>query len=124
MENLAEQALRLQQQVRRLGGVGTGRRYPRALRKALTAHAEARQAEGATLEVIGSELGMSSRTLWYWLRKQPEVKRQARARLLPVQVVEAQMQQQQGSIVVHGPRGMRIDGLDVATLAELLQRLS
>ena len=146
METLTEQATQLRQQVQRLGATGKGREFPSKLRAALREHAQLRRTEGASLRVIGEELGVSDRTLWYWLRdKSQESKtgrrrkrragesavvedrshknRKSAGRLLPVQLVE-EIVNRQASIVVHGPRGVRVEGLDLPALAELLRRLS
>jgi transposase len=123
METLAEQALRLKQQVKRLEGQGSERRFPSELRAALMGHAEARRAEGASLRAIGAELGVSDRTLWYWLRKGCEKRPKAASKLLPVRVVEVSSRQRT-AVLLHGPGGVWVEGLDVPALAELLRRLS
>jgi hypothetical protein len=44
----------------------------------------------------------------------------AKPRFVPVAVVE----ERAGRIVVHGPHGVRVEGLDLAGVAELLRRLA
>ena len=103
--------------VRRAGCRGPGRRYPAELRRRGAEYLRARQAAGAPLSAILRELGMRRETLAGWaVPPEPE----ARPRFVPVTVMEAPA----GRIVVHGPGGVRIEGLDVAALADLLRRLA
>jgi hypothetical protein len=91
---------------------GRGRPYPKPLLERVLAHAAARRKQGATLLAIGEELGISWRTLSRWL-----VERRSE-RFRPVQIVAPRRE-----VVLHGPRGLRVEGLDVDGLAELLRKL-
>ena len=66
-----------------------------------------------------SEVGLSAVTLARWLRGP----RSGSQRFLPVEVgVEAAPAR--GEIVVHGPRGVRVEGADARFVAELIVALS
>jgi len=103
----------IRQAVEQLGPRGRGRPYPKALRDEITAYVGERRAAGKSIVEIGGELGVSWRTFSRWV--EPSRRRKA---FRPIQVVE-----QRASFVVHGPRGLRIEGLDFDGLAELVRRL-
>lgn len=91
--------------------------YPRALREAVVKHATQRRAERVSRERIARELGMSPATLDYWCAPA----RRGRGELTPVTIV-ARPEPAREVIVEVGP--LRVRGLDVTTLAELLRRLA
>ncbi|HYG69851.1 MAG TPA: hypothetical protein VD838_19400 [Anaeromyxobacteraceae bacterium] len=95
--------------VRRAGPRGAGRRYPPALRQMAVEYFERRRAAGATVEAISRELGVKRHTLVAWtsVAEAAEV-----PRFVPVNVV-AERPTPSG-FVVHGPGGIRIEGLDLA----------
>ncbi len=62
---------------------------------------------------LAAALGLPVLTLTRW------ASRERTALFRPVSVVDAR-----SAVVVHGPRGLRIEGLDAAGLAELLRRLA
>jgi transposase len=76
------------------------------------AHASG-MAYSAICEVLGVEEARVHR--WRWQE------RSSRSALVAVQVAEAA---QVAGLIVHGPRGLRIEGLSVRELAELLRGLS
>ena len=95
---------------------GRGRHgYPAELKDAVLAYAARRRAERATQEKVASELGMSAQTLGYWraLARQ-------RGGITPVTIV-AQPEPARELVVECGP--LRVRGLDVNGVAELLRRL-
>jgi hypothetical protein len=100
---------------------GAGRPYPEPLRRAAVAHYRHRQQQGASLQEVEAELGVSGMSLLRWSRRS--------AALTPgfreVEVIEAQpeVSAPASGIIVHGPRGVRIEGMHVADVAELLRRL-
>jgi transposase-like protein len=99
---------------RRLAARGRGKRgCPAELKEAVLAYAARRKAEGVSRRATANELGMSEQTLWYWAS---QVRR--RARLAPVQVVHDRAPE---LVVEFGP--LRVRGLDVTSVAELLRRL-
>jgi hypothetical protein len=112
-------AARVRAQVRALGTRGRGQRYPIALRRQILAYVAARRAQGATLRAASREVDMSWRTVEHWLHDGKDEK----AVLRPVTLTPSVAPERVASVVVHGPRGLRIEGLDVRQLAELLARL-
>jgi transposase len=100
-----------------LGPRGAGKRYPKGLLEKLLSYTVARRRQGATLVAIGDEVGMSWKTLARWLGG-----RKTRARFERVEVIEP-VAAGARPLVVHGPRGLRIEGLDVGGVAELLRKL-
>lgn len=91
------------------------RRYPTELRDAVLAYAAKRRGERVSQEKVAEELGMSPQTLCYWraLARQ-------RGTITPVAIVEKREASRE-VIVECGP--LRVRGLDVAGVAELLRRL-
>jgi len=100
-----------------LGPRGAGKRYPKGLLEKLLSYTVARRRQGATLVTIGEEVGMSWKTLARWMGG-----RKSRARFERVEVIEP-VAVVARPLIVHGPRGLRVEGLDVAGVAELLRKL-
>jgi len=96
---------------------GRGCRYPKGLLEGLLGYTVARRRQGATLLTIGDELGVSWRTLGRWLSGRKQVRK-----FQPVQLV-APAEPVKREVVVHGPCGVRIEGLDVEGVAQLVRRL-
>jgi transposase-like protein len=96
---------------------GRGRRgYPAELREAVVAYATRRRAERVSQGKVAAELGMSPQTLCYWraLARQ-------RGGIAPVAIVAQREPVSREVVVECGP--LRVRGLDVAGVAELLRRL-
>lgn len=70
-----------------------------------------------SLADLADEIGVHMRTLYRWLEHDPP-----RAPITPVVVVEDPEDRQARPVVVL-PSGARIEGLDVAAIAELVRRL-
>jgi transposase len=115
--DIEREAARFREAVKRAGRRGPGRRYPEDVRCRGVAYLRARQAAGAPLSAVLRELGVRRETLTGWATP-PDAA--PGARFVPVTVVDAPA----GGIVVHGPGGVRIEGLDLAGLADLLRRLA
>lgn len=98
--------------ISKLGRRGRGNAYPAELRRQVVEFARKRRAAGIPIEAIGEELGMPWRTIRRWM---PPVRGK---RFRPIEIVETRQ-----SVVVHGPHGLRIDGLDLDGVAELVRRL-
>jgi hypothetical protein len=92
---------------------GKGRRYPRALREAILDFADRAKRGGKSHSTVAAELGMSAQTLWQWRAAR------RRAALVPVAIVPAPAASE--LVVEYG--ALRVRGLDVASVAELLKRL-
>lgn len=114
---MEEQREELKRELLVLGPRGRGRPYPRGLLEKILSYTVTRRRQGAELLAVGAELGISWKTLGRWLGA-----RKTSPRFERVQVAAAPAATK--SLVVHGPRGLRIEGLDVDGVAELLQRLS
>ncbi len=115
--DLVKEAAAFRDAVRLAGRRGPGRRYPDELRRRGAAYLRARQAAGAPLSAILRELGVRRETLAGWAAPAAA---KTRPRFVPVTVMEAPA----GRIVVHGPGGVRVEGLDLAGVADLLRRLA
>ena len=85
------------------------------MREAILAYAAKRRSERVSQEKVAAELGMSPQTLCYWraLARQ-------RGKISPVAIV-AKREPPREVLVECGP--LRVRGLDVAGVAELLRRL-
>ena len=90
-------------------------RYPAALRQAVIAYAGRRRAQKVSRDAVAAELGMSVATLSYWCAP-----KRARGTLEPVSIVKSEPEHE--VVVECGP--LRVRGLDVASVAELLRRLA
>jgi hypothetical protein len=93
-----------------------GGRYPVKLREAAVAYASRRRTQKASRDVVAAELGMSVATLSYWCAPA-----RTRGTLEPVTIV-ARPEPVSDVVVECGP--LRVRGLDVASVAELLRRLA
>jgi hypothetical protein len=103
---------------------------PVALKQALVVHVRARRERGVPWSVIESEVGVSAKRLHMWLRKAVRVKAPARVAMRPrlsaVRVMPdvARSHHERGALVVHGARGVSIEGLSVSDVAGLLRELA
>jgi len=102
----------------KLGEMGRGKRYPRALLEKMLSYTVARRRQGATLLTVGGELGMNWKTLARWLSERKAARFERVEVVAPKPAAVAPI-----PIVVHGPRGMRIEGLDIDGVAALVRRL-
>lgn len=106
--------------VQEQAGGGPRDRYTAALRELAAEYWRVRKAEGAALEEAAEELGIDERSLRRWTRPASRAPRFHRVEVLPEKVTAAKASSQ---LVLHGPGGVRVEGLDVEALAELLRRL-
>lgn len=119
MEELKARGEQLRRAVRRLGERGPGRRYPTELRNALVRYAMDWRAIGGSLREVSEDVDVATLTLSRWLN---EKQHDGAAGFVPIEVV-TQAEAGAGAFIVHGPAGIRIEGLGIAELAELLRRL-
>jgi hypothetical protein len=91
-------------------------RYPLKVREVVVAYAAKRRAQKASREVVAAELGMSAATLSYWCAPA-----RSRGALEPV-IIVARHESAREVVVECGP--LRVRGLDVGAVAELLRRLA
>jgi hypothetical protein len=78
------------------------------------AYLQERQAGGASLREVAMELKIGPDALRRWRVGQSRVVR-------PIRVVAETVASR---LVVHGPSGLRIEGLDLCTVAKLIKELS
>ena len=109
----------LQLEISKLGPRGRGRGYPKGLMGKLLSYTVARRRQGAKLVEVAAELGMKSHTLSRWLgEKRPS------ASFERVEVVATAASPAARKLIVHGPRGLRVEGLELADVAELVRRVA
>jgi transposase len=116
MENMREE---LQQELSKLSPRGRGRPYPKGLMGKLLSYTVARRRQGARLAEVAVELGMKPYTLARWMgEKRPS------ASFERVEVVASATPTPSRTLIVHGPRGLRVEGLELADVVELVRRVA
>lgn len=100
---------------------GAGRAFPSELRERAAAHVRRRRREGASETTISRELGIGAMTFRRWVGP-----RTAFAEAIVVDTTSTSTSTMTGAarIVVHGPRGIRIEGLELAEVIALVGALS
>jgi transposase-like protein len=104
----------LKRRLRRARSGGRGR-YPLELRKAVVEYARRAKRDGRSGQKVAAELGMSSHTLQYW-----QAAARGHGELLPVKIVAGATAERE--VVVECGQ-VRVRGLDIPGVAELLKRL-
>ena|SRR5215207_2437819 len=107
----------LRAELARIERRGRGRAYPTALRNRVVTYLEARRAEGGSVPTIGAELGLCVSTLLRWTKARPSPAAFERVRVVADRAPPS-------ALVVHGPCGLRLEGLQLADVAELVRRLA
>jgi hypothetical protein len=110
------EALMIRAEIDRLPNRGRGRRYPNVLRKRVLSYIQSRQRQGASPEQISAELGLVLSTLQRWQKQTSPAAEFERIEIVGEPIAPS-------GLVVHGPAGLRIEGLDLAGVAELVRRL-
>ena len=112
MDELSE----IRQAIEALGKRGPRPRYPKELRERIVSYAQAELQRGHNVEEIAAELGMKWRTLQRWRseHKQGQFRR--------VQVVPNAPASK--TLTLYGPLGVRLEGLALDEVAELIRRLA
>ncbi len=108
-------AVAFRKAVARRGTVEPRLRYTAELRAEAVAYTRMRLAAGGTLTTVSRELGVAASTLQAWLTAE-----QSSPAFRSVEITD---DAPRSALVVYGPCGLRVEGLDVATLIELIQRL-
>jgi transposase len=120
--DMKEWAERLKQQLSEREGVGPRTRYTPEQRKQAVEYLRQRQEQGAGLEEVAQEVGLSSWTLSRWGRKASGSEATApRGALVAVEVRASKTRPQQRGLVVHGPGGVRVEGLSLEQVGVLLR---
>jgi hypothetical protein len=115
MDNTREE---LKAELVELGPRGRGRAYPKGLLEKLLSYTVARRRQGAKLVEVAAELGMKDQTLSRWVGE-----KRTSTKFVQVVTAPAVTAHAASAIVVHGARGLRIEGLDLAAVAELVRRV-
>jgi hypothetical protein len=92
---------------------GAGGRVPRSAQAEIAAEIERAHAAGASYSSTAAALGLTLNTVTCWRRRRTGAKLVAVRVPLPA-----------SSLVVYGPRGLRIEGLSIDDVTALLARLS
>jgi hypothetical protein len=91
------------------------RQYPEELRRRIVAHVRERRAAGALLNDIARELGISPTLLHRWgVKRVPSFRRVE---------VGAAPQLPGARCLLHAPHGVRVEGLTLDEVIEVLRRL-
>jgi transposase len=99
--------------------------YPLELRAIAVAYVEARTAQGVNGMAACRELGIGRDTFLRWRRSLATPPRpEDLPSFRPVEIAAPTAPAAAATLVVHGPLGLRIEGLDVAALAALLRALA
>jgi hypothetical protein len=119
--DVTQRAERVRQQREQFGHVHKGRPLPEELRREALFCWRAIRAQGIGAEAAAARLGLGVAALERWSGGS-----QALAVLAPVTIeAEPVLRPTLASRpVVHAPHGVRVEGLDVAGVAELLKRLA
>lgn len=117
-----QQVRQLREALERAERSGAGRPYPEPLRRAADAYRREREREGASVRRVAAELGVSGASLARWGRGREEPAGEFRAIEIVAELAEPVSPV--SAVVVHGPRGLRIEGLSLQELAALIERLS
>lgn len=120
MDAMTRKASEIRAAVRGLGVRGAGRRYPEAIKRDALAYLAERREAGRGYSSVSVELGIPRRSLKLWSAA-PRPSGSARFVAVTLMPSEATLPSR---IVVHGPGGLRIEGLDLAGLADLVRRLA
>ena len=121
--------LRLQARSFENRGKPTGTRYSPAFRAAVVRHAHAQVREGVAVSRIARSLGLRPKTLTLWMRDMPASK------LRTVRVVPGERDTRalpsasavpiaEQRLVVVTPRGVRVEGLDLDGVVQVLRLLA
>jgi hypothetical protein len=114
-----EQVRQLREALAAADRAGAGRPYPPTLRRMAAEYHREREEEGASVRRVAGELGVSEASRVRWSRTEQERAPGFHA----VELVAEPVRRPSGA-VLYGPRGWRVEGLTVAELAELMERLS
>jgi hypothetical protein len=119
---------RLHASISRVTGDGTGRRYPKRLQRRVVEYYRLRSSQGLSDAEIAAEVGIPWKTIQRWCEQSPASTPETDSSAFePVQIVEtvaSPLPASRSTLVVRGPAGLCIEGLDLDSLAELVRRLS
>ena len=100
---------------------GPGRTWPRPLREKVARYVLSRRQQGATYELLAQTLGVPPNTLHRWSHSlKHDAATTDEGPFRRVQFVD----EGASSMTLHGPYGLRVEGLDLDTLVALWKRLA
>ena len=111
-----QKEIELRRAVEQLAMRGHAKRYPAELRKKLIGYIRSQRLAGVSVYQLGEQLGMSWRTVSRWTEDMS--KRRGFKR-----VTVAEPEPTSGGLTVQGRCGVRVEGLQLEQVAELLRRL-
>ncbi len=112
----------LRKTISRLGARGRGQRYPAELRERIISHAREQQRGGVPTTRVARSLGIPQCTLTLWLRAQADVPHD-RDVFRAVVVAEPPPRPVRERIVVETRGGLRITGLEIEQVVEIVRSL-
>lgn len=118
--DLETTAAELRAEAKQTEGRGPRARFSGAFKARVVEYFRERAGQGASQAAVAAELGLSDRTMGRWCRKAGRTAKTSAFRAVTLEAQPARA----GGLLVHGPGGLRVEGLDVAGLAELLRALS
>ncbi len=135
MKTTAGLGQELRRRLASLGQRGAGRRYPEDFKRDAMDYVTARRAEGVQVEAAVRELGLSEKTLERWRARGRVAVLPQRFRTVEVAAADSATPNSTPAVpaaavaprlrlTVHGPLGLRIEGLDVWSVACLWRELA
>jgi transposase len=109
-------------EIGRLARTAVGRRYSDEMRQRILEYIEERHGEGVGRTRACDELGLDWGNVNRWRRGRARKPATAFRRVRVVAPTEPRAAAE-ARIVVHGPGGLRVEGLDVEGVVDLLRRL-
>jgi hypothetical protein len=103
---------------------GSGRPYAPELRREVVAYVEARRGQGVGRVAAAREIGVSAFSVTRWTAALGAGVRSGFREVMLAERSETAVSSEARRLIIHGPCGLRIEGLDVAGVAELWRRLS
>src|SRR5262245_56072567 len=121
---MVKTAERLRAELTNADRSGSGRPYPLALRREAVTYVEARRKQGVGLVAAARELGVSAFSVNRWRTAHGVAAVESEFRpIVLAEPFEPPSRSEPCGVVVHGPLGLRIEGLPLAAVAELWRRL-
>ena len=121
-----EHAASLRAQLATADRSGAGKPFPERLRRQVVEYARAAISQGGSFEGVARDLGISAMSIKRWLQRSGGRDDDA-AELRRVEIVPDRcaigMVVASSQMVVHGPGGLRIEGLTLPGLVQLLRAL-
>lgn len=120
---MVKTAERLRAELANADRSGSGRPYPLVLRRDAVAYVEARRKQGVGLVAAARELGVSAFSINRW---RTDLGSETEPPFRPVVLAEPlalPYRAEPSGLVVHGPAGLRLEGLDLGAVVELWRRL-